>query len=188
MELVDERGNPCPTGQRGYLVAHPPLPPGALQTLWKDDQRFVDNYWKAFEPYGKRVFFSGDYAIKDTDGYYWLLGRADAVINVAGHRMGTREVEEVISSHSTVAEASAIGVTDEVKGQAIAAFVVLKKGIDESEELLQDIMELIRNSRCSESYRGFPRPVQERLCGGSCRRCVRARQWATCPRSKTTQL
>ncbi len=144
MDVVDERGEPCPRGQRGYLVAHPPLPPGALQTLWGDDERYVESYWKRFETHGKKLYFSGDYAIRDEDGYYWLLGRADEVINVAGHRMGTREVEEVISSHSSVAEASAIGIDDEIKGQAIAAFVVLKNDREESEELLADVIRLVR--------------------------------------------
>ena len=122
-----------------------PLPPGALQTLWGDDERYVSSYWRMFERYGRSFYFSGDYAIKDKDGYFWLLGRADEVINVAGHRMGTREVEEVISGHPQVAEASAIGIDDEIKGQAIAAFVVLKKGVAESEALLQEIIQRIRD-------------------------------------------
>ncbi len=146
LDVVDERGDPVPRGQRGYLVAHPPLPPGSLQTLWGDDERFVDGYWKYFARYGKRFYFSGDYAIKDEDGYYWLLGRADEVINVAGHRMGTREVEEVISGHPGVAEVSAIGVDDEIKGQAIAAFVVLKKDVVDDPALHKDIIHLIRDS------------------------------------------
>lgn len=146
LDVVDEQGDPVPRGQRGYLVAYPPLPPGALQTLWGDNERFVESYWKYFARHGKRLYFSGDYAIKDEDGYYWLLGRADEVINVAGHRMGTREVEEVISGHPAVAEVSAIGIDDEIKGQAIAAFVVLKKDVADSPALHQEIIHLIRES------------------------------------------
>lgn len=146
LDVVDERGEPVPRGQRGYLVGHPPLPPGALQTLWGDDERFVESYWKYFARHGKRFYFSGDYAIKDEDGYYWLLGRADEVINVAGHRMGTREVEEVVSSHPAVAEVSAIGIDDEIKGQAIAVFVVLKKDVADSPALQEEIVRLIRDS------------------------------------------
>lgn len=146
LDVVDELGEPCAQGQRGYLVAQPPLPPGALQTLWGDDPRFVESYWTFFERHGKRLYFSGDYAIRDEDGYYWLLGRADEVINVAGHRMGTREVEEVISGHQAVAEVSAIGIDDEVKGQAIAVFVVLKKDVDDNGSLLQEFVGLIRDS------------------------------------------
>ncbi|MCR4391199.1 MAG: acetate--CoA ligase [Candidatus Acetothermia bacterium] len=144
LEVVDERGDPVPAGQRGYLVAHPPLPPGALQTLWGDDERYVQGYWGYFARHGKRLYFSGDYAIRDEDGYFRLLGRADEVINVAGHRLGTREVEEVVSGHPAVAEVSAIGVEDEIKGEAIAVFVVLKKGAVESDALLQEIIGLVR--------------------------------------------
>jgi propionyl-CoA synthetase len=144
LDVVDEKGEPSPSGDRGFLIARPPLPPGALRTIWGDDQRYVDSYWRMFERQGKVLYFSGDYAIKDEDGYYWLLGRADEVINVAGHRMGTREVEEVISSHPDVAEASAIGIDDEIKGQAIASFVVLRKGVEASEELRNGIVQLIR--------------------------------------------
>ena len=145
LDVVDENGEPVPAGERGFLVAHPPLPPGTLQTIWGDDQRYIDSYWSMFKRCGKDLYFSGDYAIKDEDGYFWLLGRADEVINVAGHRMGTREVEEVISSHPQVAEASAIGIDDEVKGQAIAAFVVLKEGVEETEALHKAIIDLIRD-------------------------------------------
>jgi propionate--CoA ligase len=144
LDVVDEKGDPSPPGTRGYLVARPPLPPGTLQTIWGDEARFADSYWRMFERHGKRLYFSGDYAIKDEDGYYWLLGRADEVINVAGHRMGTREVEEVISGHPDVAEASAIGIDDEIKGQAIASFVVLRKGIEDTDALRDGIVRLIR--------------------------------------------
>lgn len=145
LSVVDEKGDPVKAGERGFLVAHPPLPPGTLMTLWGDDERFVASYWEMFARHGKRLYFSGDYAIRDEDGYFWLLGRADEVINVAGHRMGTREVEEVISDHPQVAEASAIGIDDDVKGQAIAAFVVLKKGVDATDALQQEIVQRIRD-------------------------------------------
>ncbi len=145
LQVVDEKGDPVPSGERGFLVGHPPLPPGTLQTVWGDDERYLDSYWRMFERQGKLLYFSGDYAIRDEEGYYWLLGRADEVINVAGHRMGTREVEEVVSSHPQVAEASAVGVDDEVKGQAIAVFVVLKKGGDAAEAVRDEIVALIRD-------------------------------------------
>jgi propionyl-CoA synthetase len=116
-------GQELPRGEKGVLMAEPPLPPGCLTTVWGDDQRFLDSY------FGKTkglLYYTGDYAIQDQDGYYFVLGRADEVINVAGHRLGTREVEEAISGHPAVAEAAAVGVHDELKGQAIVAFVVLK--------------------------------------------------------------
>lgn len=146
LDVVDEAGEPCPSDQRGYLVGRPPLPPGALSTLWGDDARFEESYWKFFAHHGKRLYFSGDYAIKDADGYYRLLGRADEVINVAGHRMGTREVEEVVSGHPGVAEVSAIGIDDEIKGEAIAVFAVLKKDVAETEALHKEIIDLVRGS------------------------------------------
>lgn len=146
LSVVDERGEPKPPGERGFLVAHPPLPPGALQTLWGDDTRYVDSYWNYFAKHGRRLYFTGDYAIQDEDGYFRLLGRADEVINVAGHRMGTREVEEVVSAHPAVAEVSAVGVADEVKGEAIAVFVVLKKGVEETEKLHGELVSLIREN------------------------------------------
>ncbi|HUJ73272.1 MAG TPA: AMP-binding protein, partial [bacterium] len=110
-------------GERGVLVCTPPLPPGALTTVWGDDQRFLDSYFGHFK---ELLYDTGDYAICDKDGYFFVLGRADEVINVAGHRLGTREIEEAISGHPAVAEAAAVGVHDELKGQAIVAFVVLK--------------------------------------------------------------
>jgi propionyl-CoA synthetase len=145
LDVVDEKGQQLAPEERGFLVGRAPLPPGTLLTIWGDDDRYLDSYWRMFERQGKSFYFSGDYAIKDEDGYFWLLGRADEVINVAGHRMGTREVEEVISSHPAVAETSAIGIDDDVKGQAIAAFAVLREGVEASEDLQKEIVHLIRD-------------------------------------------
>jgi propionyl-CoA synthetase len=119
-------GKPMPPGERGVLVARPPLPPGALSTVWGDDARFVQSYFSHFP---ELLYYTGDYAIRDDDGYYFVLGRADEVINVAGHRLGTREIEEAISGHPAIAEAAAVGVHDELKGQAIVAMVVLKNDV-----------------------------------------------------------
>ncbi len=118
-------------GEKGVLVAKPPLPPGALSTVWGDDQRFLDSYYGHFP---EQFYYTGDYAIRDSDGYYFVLGRADEVINVAGHRLGTREIEEAISGHPAVAEVAAVGVKDEVKGQTVVAIVVLKNDVTLSEE------------------------------------------------------
>ena len=123
-------GKELADGEKGVLVAEPPLPPGALTTIWGDDDRFVESYYKNFK---ELLYYSGDYAIKDEDGYFFVLGRADEVINVAGHRLGTREVEEAISGHPAVAETAAVGVKDEIKGQAIVAFVVVKNDVTMSE-------------------------------------------------------
>jgi len=142
LDVVDEKGKSMPLNEAGTLVAYPPLPPGALMTIWGNDQAYLDAYWTRYSD--KLLYFSGDYANRDNDGYFWMLGRADEVINVAGHRLGTREVEEVLSEHPQVAEASAIGIDDELKGQAIAAFVVLKHGVEPTEELRKELVASIR--------------------------------------------
>ncbi len=140
--VVSENGEEVPAGTRGLLVARPPLPAGTFLTLWGDDERYVQTYWKHFQ--GKLLFYTGDYAIRDEEGYFWVLGRADEVINIAGHRLGTREVEEVISGHPAVAEASAVGVADELKGQAIVGFVVLKHGQEPTDATRKSIIGLVR--------------------------------------------
>jgi propionyl-CoA synthetase len=110
--------------QKGVLTIDYPLPPGCLQTVWGDDKRFVQTYWQTFA--GQQVYNTFDWGIKDDDGYYFILGRTDDVINVAGHRLGTREIEEAICSHAAVAEVAVVGVADTLKGQVPMAFVVLK--------------------------------------------------------------
>ena len=110
--------------QKGVVAIEGPLPPGCMQTVWRDDQRFVNTYWKSIP--GKLVYSTFDWGIRDEDGYFFILGRTDDVINVAGHRLGTREIEESISSHSNVAEVAVVGVADKLKGQVAMAFVVPK--------------------------------------------------------------
>ena len=106
------------------MVIEGPLPPGFMQTVWRDDARFVNTYWKSVP--GRMVYSTFDWGIRDEDGYYFILGRTDDVINVAGHRLGTREIEESISSHPNVAEVAVVGVADALKGQVAMAFVIAK--------------------------------------------------------------
>jgi propionyl-CoA synthetase len=108
--------------QKGVVVIEGPTPPGFMQTVWQDDARFVNTYWKSIPD--KLVYSTFDWGIRDEDGYYYILGRTDDVINVAGHRLGTREIEESISSHPNVAEVAVVGVADALKGQVAMAFVV----------------------------------------------------------------
>ncbi len=110
--------------QKGVVAIEGPLPPGCMQTVWRDDDRFVKTYWKSVP--GKLVYSTFDWGIKDEDGYFFILGRTDDVINVAGHRLGTREIEESISSHPNVTEVAVVGVADTLKGQVAMAFAVLK--------------------------------------------------------------
>ncbi len=111
-------------GQKGVVAIAGPLPPGCMQTVWGNDERFVSTYWSSFP--GKQVYSTFDWGIRDADGYYFILGRTDDVLNVAGHRLGTREIEESISSHPNVAEVAVVGVADQLKGQVAMAFAVVK--------------------------------------------------------------
>ncbi|MES2361010.1 MAG: propionate--CoA ligase [Pseudomonadota bacterium] len=111
--------------EKGVVVVEGPTPPGFMQTIWKDDARFVNTYWQSVP--GKMVYSTFDWGIRDEDGYFFILGRTDDVINVAGHRLGTREIEESISGHAGVAEVAVVGVADTLKGQVAMAFVVPKE-------------------------------------------------------------
>ena len=126
VKLVDENTGQDLVGpdQKGVVVIEGPLPPGCMQTVWRDDERFVKTYWSSIP--GRQVYSTFDWGIRDKDGYFFILGRTDDVINVAGHRLGTREIEESISSHPNVAEVAVVGVADQLKGQVAMAFAILK--------------------------------------------------------------
>ncbi|AFO50075.1 MULTISPECIES: propionate--CoA ligase [Pseudomonas] len=125
IKVIDElSGAPVAAHQKGMLVVEPPLPPGFMTTIWRDDDRFCSSYFGHFK---EQVYSSLDWAVQDEDGYTYILGRTDDVINVAGHRLGTREIEESAAEASRVAEAAVIGVPDEIKGQVPVAFVTLRK-------------------------------------------------------------
>jgi len=122
--LHESTGEEVGTDEKGVVAIVPPLPPGCMSTVWGDDERFVKTYFETIP--GKLAYSTFDWGIRDKDGYYFILGRTDDVINVAGHRLGTREIEEAISSHPAVAEVAVIGVADQLKGQVPVAFAVLK--------------------------------------------------------------
>lgn len=134
VQVLDERGNPVEPGVDGAIVAKLPLPPGAFPTLWNDDERYVSSYMSAFEGY----YLTGDGGHLDADGYVFVMGRTDDVINVAGHRLPTGGMEEVLASHPDVAECAVIGVADTMKGQIPRGFVVLKSGVDSDAEGYED--------------------------------------------------
>jgi propionyl-CoA synthetase len=113
----------------------PPLPPGCLSTVWGQDDRFVNTYFKGFKD--KLVYSSFDWGLKDEDGYYFILGRTDDVINVAGHRLGTREIEEAVNTHNSIAECAVVGVADQLKGQVPMAFAVVKDPAQLADETLR---------------------------------------------------
>ena len=130
--VVDVDGNEVPAGEGGYLVVRRPWP-SMLRTVYGDDDRYRNQYWNEIP----HAYFAGDGARRDADGYFWIMGRVDDVVNVSGHRLGTMEVESALVSHPAVAEAAVVGRPDEVKGQAIVAFVTLEAGATASEELRQ---------------------------------------------------
>jgi propionyl-CoA synthetase len=132
--------------EKGVVMIEGPLPPGCMQTVWQDDARFVKTYWSTIG--GKQMYSTFDWGVRDADGYYFILGRTDDVINVAGHRLGTREIEESISSHPNVAEVAVVGVADNLKGQVAMAFVIAKdaSGLGDNAARLKlegDIMKVV---------------------------------------------
>ena len=142
VRILDESGRPAEPGTDGAIVAKLPLPPGAFPTLWNDDERFVDSYMTAFDGY----YLTGDGGRIDADGYVYVMGRTDDVINVAGHRLSTGGMEEVLASHPDVAECAVIGVADPMKGQIPRGFVVLKAGVQRDEaELAGELVQLVRD-------------------------------------------
>ena len=140
-EVYDEKGQTTQAGTKGFLVVKTPWP-GMLQTLWKDPERFKQTYFGRWP----NTYYTGDYAVKDQDGYLWLLGRADEVLKVAGHRIGTVELESALVSHPAVSEAAVMGKEDAVKGEVPVAFVTLRSGYTPSDELRADLIKHIRNA------------------------------------------
>ena len=159
--------------EKGVVVLVGPTPPGFMQTIWQDDARFVNTYWKSVP--GKMVYSTFDWGIRDEDGYYFILGRTDDVINVAGHRLGTREIEESISGHSLVAEVAVVGVADALKGQVAMAFVVPKDSA-----LLSDVAASLK----------MEREIMKRVDGdlGAVARPARVRFVSALPKTRSGKL
>jgi acetyl-CoA synthetase len=130
---MNDAGNPTSSG---YLAITSPWP-SMLRTIWGDDERFKATYWSKW----KDTYFPGDGAKRDEDGYFWILGRVDDVLNVAGHRIGTMEVESALVDHHAVAESAVVGKKHDIKGEAIAAFVTLKEGREPTDALLKELRE-----------------------------------------------
>ncbi|MFG1803137.1 propionyl-CoA synthetase [Micromonospora carbonacea] len=141
VRVVDSRGEQVPAGVDGSIVLRLPLPPGCLPTLWGDDERYVRSYLSTFDGY----YLTGDGGRFDADGYLYVMGRTDDVINVAGHRLSTGAMEEVLAGHPAVAECAVIGVADALKGQVPSGYVVLKAGVDvDPEALAAELVALVR--------------------------------------------
>ena len=148
LRIFREDGTECGADEKGIVGVVPPLPPGCLSTVWGQDDRFVSTYFTLFKD--PVIFSSSDWGIKDADGYHTILGRMDDVINVAGHRLGTREIEEAIQAHSAIAEVAVVGVADQLKGQMPMAFAVVKDAsrVDNAEKraaLEKEVMKTVDN-------------------------------------------
>ena len=141
IKLLDEStGEELGADKKGVVVIEGPLPPGCMQTVWGDDKRFVSTYWETVP--GRLTYSTFDWGIKDKDGYFFILGRTDDVINVAGHRLGTREIEECLSSHPNIAEVAVVGIEDQLKGQVPIGFVITKDGKN-SPEIEAELMKIV---------------------------------------------
>ncbi len=139
-DVVDEEGNSVPVGKGGYLVIKKPWP-SMFRTLYKDEERFKDVYWNAFPGY---IYKAGDMARKDEEGYFWIQGRSDDVLKIAGHRIGSAEVESAFVGHQAVAEAAVIGKSDPIKGEVIKAFIILREGYELKTQLIEDLKKHVR--------------------------------------------
>jgi acetyl-CoA synthetase len=152
-DVVDLKGEPVAAGQQGYLIIRQPWP-AMFRTLYNDAERYRENYWAKVP----NVYFTGDAARRDADGYYWVLGRVDDVINVSGHRLSTMEVESALVRHAAVAEAAAVGRPHDLKGQALVVFTVCKGGVPKSPELVEELRAWV-----GQEIGGFARPDEIRL-------------------------
>ena len=142
VDVVDEACKPVPAGTMGSIVIKLPLPPGCLPTLWRQDERMKESYLHEFPGYYK----TSDAGTKDSDGYLTILGRTDDIINVAGHRLSTGGMEEVVASHPDVAECAVLGIKDAIKGEAPCGFLVLKAGVSRPfEEIEREVVALVRD-------------------------------------------
>jgi acetyl-CoA synthetase len=144
VDIVDEMtGESLPPGTKGVLVVNNPFP-GLTPTLWKNEERYLEEYWRKFSQ--KKVYYSGDAAYVDEDGYIWFVGRSDEVIKIASHRIGTIEIENALISHPAVVEVGVSGVPDELRGEVACAFVVLRSDVTPSEDLKKELIQHVRNT------------------------------------------
>ena len=157
-KLIDEHTGEELTGanQKGVLAIEGPLPPGCLQTVWRNDERFVNTYWKSIP--NRLIYSTFDWGVRDADGYYFILGRTDDVINVAGHRLGTREIEECIAGNPQIAEVAVVGVADQLKGQVALAFAVVRDASVLGDEAAQKALEAEVMKRVDSQLGAVARP------------------------------
>jgi acetyl-CoA synthetase len=171
-DIFDDNGNPL-IEKGGHLVIKTPWP-SMFRTIYKDPQRYIDTYWSMFE----NVYLSGDVARKDKDGYFWVQGREDDVLNVAGHRISTAEVESALVSHKAIAEAAVVGKPDPLKGEEISAFVILKQGYEPTSELKKDLSNHVREEIgpiATPKFLNFVEDLPKTRSGKIMRRVIKAK-------------
>jgi acetyl-CoA synthetase len=152
-DVVDLKGTPVSADQEGYLIVTKPWP-SMIRTIWNDPERYKEQYWGKLPG----IYFTGDAARRDADGYYWVLGRVDDVMNVSGHRLSTMEVESALVHHPAVAEAAVVGKPHEITGQAVCCFVTLKKGEWDHDALGKELRQWV-----AHEIGGFARPEEIRF-------------------------
>ena len=192
LHVVDPAsGTDVPPGTTGEIVLRLPLPPGCLTTLWGDDQRFIESYLVQHPG----SYMTGDGGFRDEDGYVYVMGRTDDVINVAGHRLSTGEMEEILASHPAVAECAVIGVHDPLKGQIPRGFVVLKAGIETDPDVLSaELVDLVRARigavaalRRVDVVAGLPKTRSGKIFARPCAVSPTATMTSPCPPLSTTR-
>jgi len=182
MEVLDDAGHPVPAGTLGNVVIKLPLPPGCLPTLWNADQRFHDAYLAEFPGYYK----TADAGYLDEDGYLFIMARTDDIINVAGHRLSTGAMEEVIAGHPNVAECAVIGIADEMKGQLPLGFIVISAGVDrEAAEIEKEVVGLVRDRigpvaafRTAVAVKRLPKTRSGKILRGTMQKIADREQWS----------
>jgi len=173
VEVVDQEGKIVPPGEEGYLVIKKPWP-GMLRTIYRDPERYQEQYWEKF----KTMYQTGDSARRDKDGYLWIIGRMDDVIKVSGYRLGSAEVESALVSHPAIAEAAAIGLPHELKGNAIHAYVILRSGYEQSDKLVDELCQHVSHEIgpiAKPEEIGFVESLPKTRSGKIMRRLLRAR-------------
>jgi propionyl-CoA synthetase len=183
LDVLDESGKSVGPNKMGSIVIKLPLPPGALPTLWNADERFRDSYLSVYPGY----YNTSDAGYLDQDGYIWVMGRTDDIINVAGHRLSTGGMEEVLASHPAVAECAVIGMKDALKGEVPCGFVVLKSGIDRSpEEIEAELVALVREKigpvaafKLAITVSRLPKTRSGKILRGTMKKIADGDEWST---------
>ena len=181
LQVLDEDAKQCKNGKLGNLVLKLPLPPSCLMGIWEDDERYQNSYLKHYDGY----YLTGDSGYIDKDGYVWVMGRMDGVINVAGHRLSTGAMEEAIGKHPDIAECAVIGVDDELKGETPMGFVVLKDGIErDSESLVEGVIQLVREEigavasfKIATVVKRLPKTRSGKILRGTMRSMADGKEW-----------